>query len=129
MACHCSYDPVTRASPTLLVSIYDRRITPSARPAGGAPSSIVIVSLVRPQLSITRVGHLQPRRERLQFTALIQRIGNGKSATTVHISVGLASNFADVYRLIAFARGFLDQTSAAIGNAAQACTKLTPDAG
>jgi len=56
----------------------------------------VIVSLVRTQLSITRVGHLQPRRERLQFTALIQRIGNGKSASTVRMSVGLASNFADV---------------------------------
>ena len=64
-----------------------------------------------------------------QFTALIQRNGDGKSASTVRISVGLASNFADVYRLITFARGFLDQTSAAIGSAAQACTKLTRDAG
>jgi hypothetical protein len=51
---------------------------------------------VRTQLSITRVGHLQPRRERLQFTALVQRISNGKSAGTVRVSVGLASNFADV---------------------------------
>ena len=89
----------------------------------------VIVSLVRTQLSITRVGHLQPRRERLQFTALIQRIGNGKSASMVRVSVGLASDFADVDRLIAFARGFLDQTSAAIGSAVQARTKLTTDAG
>jgi len=64
-----------------------------------------------------------------QFTALIQRNGDGKSASTVRISVGLASSFADVYRLIAFARGFLDQTSAEIGSAAQACTKLTRDAG
>jgi len=44
-------------------------------------------------------------------------------------SLGRAGNFADVYRLISFARGFLDQTSAAIGNAAQACTKLTRDTG
>jgi selenocysteine lyase/cysteine desulfurase len=64
-----------------------------------------------------------------QFTALIQSIGNGKSASTVRISVGLASNFADAYRMITFARGFLDQTSAAIGYAAQSCTKLRPDAG
>jgi molybdenum cofactor sulfurtransferase len=64
-----------------------------------------------------------------QFTAMIQRNGDGKSASTVRISVGLASNFADVYRMIMFARGFLDQTSAAIGSAAQACTKLTRDAG
>jgi hypothetical protein len=47
----------------------------------------------------------------------------------VRISVGLASNFADVYRVITFARGFLDRTSAEIGNAAQACTKLTRDTG
>ncbi|MEO7910707.1 MAG: hypothetical protein ABIV47_13760, partial [Roseiflexaceae bacterium] len=64
-----------------------------------------------------------------QFTALIQRNDEGKSASTVRISVGLASNFADIYRAITFARGFLDQTSAAIGSAAQACTKLTRDAG
>ena len=62
-----------------------------------------------------------------QFTALIQRNDDGKSASTVRISVGLASNFADVYRVIALAHGFLDQTSAEIGNAAQACTKLTRD--
>jgi len=31
--------------------------------------------------------------------------------------------------VIAFARGFLDKTGAAIGSAAQACTKLTRDAG
>jgi molybdenum cofactor sulfurtransferase len=64
-----------------------------------------------------------------QFTALIRSIGEGKSASTVRISVGLASNFADVHRMVTFARGFLDQTSAAIGNAAQACTKLTRDTG
>jgi selenocysteine lyase/cysteine desulfurase len=64
-----------------------------------------------------------------EFVALIQSIGGGKSASTVRISVGLATNFADVYRFIAFARGFLDKTSADIGTAAQACTMLTPDAG
>ncbi|HEU5102134.1 MAG TPA: aminotransferase class V-fold PLP-dependent enzyme [Roseiflexaceae bacterium] len=64
-----------------------------------------------------------------QFIALIQSIGGGKSASTVRISVGLASNFADVHRFIDFARGFLDKTGADIGVAAQACTKLRPDAG
>jgi selenocysteine lyase/cysteine desulfurase len=64
-----------------------------------------------------------------QFIALIQSIGGGKSASTVRISVGLASNFADVYGFIGFARGFVDKTGADIGTAAQACTKLTRDAG
>jgi len=64
-----------------------------------------------------------------QFIALIRSIGGGKSASTVRISVGLASNFADVYQFIVFARGFLDKTSADIGAAAQACSKLTRDSG
>jgi selenocysteine lyase/cysteine desulfurase len=64
-----------------------------------------------------------------QFYALIQSIGGGKSASTVRISVGLASTFADAYAFVQFARGFLDRTTADIGAAAQACTKLTRDAG
>jgi selenocysteine lyase/cysteine desulfurase len=45
-----------------------------------------------------------------QFFALIQRLGDGKTPSTVRISVGLATNFADVYRFVQFARGFLDRT-------------------
>ncbi|PKB80033.1 MAG: hypothetical protein BZY88_10285 [SAR202 cluster bacterium Io17-Chloro-G9] len=36
---------------------------------------------------------------------------DGKSAGAVRISMGLASNFADVYRFLAFARSFIDQTA------------------
>jgi selenocysteine lyase/cysteine desulfurase len=64
-----------------------------------------------------------------QFFTLIQSIGGGKSASTVRISVGLATNFADVYQFIQFARSFLDKTAADIGAAAQACTRLTRDTG
>jgi selenocysteine lyase/cysteine desulfurase len=53
-----------------------------------------------------------------QFFALIQSMGNGRSASTIRISVGLATNFADVYRFAQFARGFLDRTVAEIGVAA-----------
>ncbi len=52
-----------------------------------------------------------------QFFALIQALGNGKNASTVRISVGLATTFADVYRFVQFARGFLDKTVADIGPA------------
>lgn len=38
----------------------------AVRPASGASSSIATVSSVRPRLSITHVGHPQPRRERLR---------------------------------------------------------------
>ncbi len=50
-----------------------------------------------------------------QFFELIQSMGHGKSASTVRISVGLASNFADVYRFVRFARSFLDKMVAEIG--------------
>jgi molybdenum cofactor sulfurtransferase len=33
----------------------------------------------------------------------------GKAPNTIRISLGIASNFADVYRFIAFARGFRDR--------------------
>ncbi len=53
-----------------------------------------------------------------QFFALIQSMGNGRSASTIRISIGLATNFADVYRFVEFARGFLDKTVAEVGMAA-----------
>lgn len=34
---------------------------------------------------------------------------DGKSSGAVRVSVGLASNFADVYRFLEFARGFVDR--------------------
>jgi molybdenum cofactor sulfurtransferase len=64
-----------------------------------------------------------------QFFALLQSIGGGKNASTVRISVGLATNFADAYQFIRFARGFLNKTTADIGAAARACTRLVRDTG
>ena len=39
----------------------------------------------------------------------------GKSAGALRVSLGLASNFADVERFIAFAAGLRDQTSLTLG--------------
>lgn len=39
----------------------------------------------------------------------------GKSVSAVRISVGIVTNFADVYRFLAFARGFLDRTVEEVG--------------
>ena len=36
---------------------------------------------------------------------------DGKSAGAVRISMGLASNFTDVYKFWEFARSFIDQTA------------------
>jgi molybdenum cofactor sulfurtransferase len=43
-----------------------------------------------------------------QFLTCLQSI-DGKSAGAIRISVGLASNFADVYKFVQFASGFLDK--------------------
>jgi selenocysteine lyase/cysteine desulfurase len=48
------------------------------------------------------------------FLQVIQHRGN-KSAGAIRISVGLATNFADVYRFMHFAAGFRDQTNMNIG--------------
>ena len=45
-----------------------------------------------------------------QFLAVLERV-DGKSAGAVRVSLGLASNFADVYRFVQFARGLLDKAS------------------
>ena len=39
----------------------------------------------------------------------------GKSAGAIRVSLGLASNFADVYRFVRFAEGLRDQTRMTIG--------------
>ena len=48
------------------------------------------------------------------FLQVIQHRGN-KSAGAIRISVGLATNFADVYRFMQFAAGFRDKTNMNIG--------------
>jgi selenocysteine lyase/cysteine desulfurase len=49
-----------------------------------------------------------------RFIQLIQHRGN-KSAGAIRISVGLATNFADVYRFMQFAASFLNKTNLNIG--------------
>ncbi|NJN81157.1 MAG: aminotransferase class V-fold PLP-dependent enzyme [Caldilineaceae bacterium] len=46
-----------------------------------------------------------------QFFATVQQLG-GKSPSTVRVSLGLASNFADVYRFRQFAQEFVDRSAA-----------------
>ena len=48
------------------------------------------------------------------FVQVIQHRGN-KSVGAIRISVGLASNFADVYRFMNFAAGFRDKLNLNIG--------------
>lgn len=49
-----------------------------------------------------------------RFLQMIQYRGH-KSAGAIRVSVGLATNFADVYRFLHFAAGFRDQTNLNIG--------------
>jgi molybdenum cofactor sulfurtransferase len=66
-----------------------------------------------------------------QFYDLIRGISNGKNASTVRISVGLVSNFADAFRFIQFARGFLEKTTEDIATVASVSGRepLTRDTG
>lgn len=48
-----------------------------------------------------------------QFLTAIQQKGD-KSAGAVRVSVGLATNFTDVYRFMQFTQGFLDKTAAEV---------------
>ena len=48
------------------------------------------------------------------FISLLEH-STGKSAGAVRISVGLASNFTDVYRFLTFVHGFLDKSSEKVG--------------
>ena len=43
------------------------------------------------------------------------RTGYGKSVASIRISLGIASNFRDVFRFVEFARGLLDRSSADVG--------------
>jgi selenocysteine lyase/cysteine desulfurase len=49
-----------------------------------------------------------------RFVRLIQHRGN-KSAGAIRVSVGLATNFVDVYRFMQFAASFRDQTNLILG--------------
>jgi selenocysteine lyase/cysteine desulfurase len=49
-----------------------------------------------------------------RFLQVMQQRG-GKSAGAIRVSIGLASNFADVERFLSFAAGFRDQTALTIG--------------
>ena len=49
-----------------------------------------------------------------RFLQFLQR-DSGKSAGAIRVSLGLASNFADVERFLEFAAGFRDQTALTIG--------------
>lgn len=49
-----------------------------------------------------------------QFIAMIER-NTGKSAGAIRASVGIATNFADVYHFLNFVRGFLDKSNDKIG--------------
>jgi len=50
-----------------------------------------------------------------RFLQIITHRG-GKSAGAIRVSLGLASNFADVYRFVRFAEGLRDQTRMTIGD-------------
>ena len=51
--------------------------------------------------------------ERMTFEQFLSVLEDrdGKSAGAVRISMGLVSNFADVYKFWEFARSFIDQTA------------------
>ena len=49
-----------------------------------------------------------------RFLRIMQHRG-GKSAGAIRVSLGLASNFADVERFLRFAVGFRDQATLTIG--------------
>ena len=50
------------------------------------------------------------------FLKLMQSRGQNKSAGAIRASIGIASNFADVFRFVEFLRGFRNQTRLTIGD-------------
>ncbi len=63
------------------------------------------------------IGEFFSSDEPLAFEELRSRIRTkfGKEIGALRISVGLASNFADAYRLVDFVRAFLDRTAGEVG--------------
>ena len=67
----------------------------------------------------------------IHFAELVQKIydTSGVDVSAVRISVGLATNFSDIYRFLRFAAGFQDRTAASLGQTAEdmACGSLARD--
>lgn len=61
------------------------------------------------------LAHMGNEINLLRFSQAMQDRG-GKSAGAIRISTGIASNFSDAERFMAFVSGFKDQTSLAIGS-------------
>jgi molybdenum cofactor sulfurtransferase len=68
-------------------------------------------------LSGEEMRALFERGGRLSFDEMRESIrsGYGKSVASIRVSLGIASNFADVFRFVDFVRGFLDRRSAEVG--------------
>ena len=60
-----------------------------------------------------------------QYMRKQMRVCYGKEVSAVRVSVGLATNFADVYRFVRFARGLLDHTVDEIGPVESESRKVT----
>ena len=73
-------------------------------------------------LSPEQIGQYFRDEEGMSFDELRSRIraSYGMEVGAVRVSVGLASNFADVFRFVRFLRGFLDRSAAEVGRA-EAC--------
>jgi molybdenum cofactor sulfurtransferase len=72
------------------------------------------------QLAAEIMGEMFDRPEGLFFEELVSTLQQryGKNVSAIRASLGLAANFADVYRLVAFLMQILDKTVAEIGAAA-----------
>jgi molybdenum cofactor sulfurtransferase len=73
-------------------------------------------------LSPEQIGQYFRDQEGLTFDELRSRIRDsyGIEVGAIRVSVGLATNFADVHRFVRFLRGFLDRSAAEVGRA-KAC--------
>jgi selenocysteine lyase/cysteine desulfurase len=70
-------------------------------------------------LSPEQIGQYFRDEEGMTFEELRWRIREqyGMEVGAIRVSIGVATNFADAYRFVSFARGFLDRTSAGVGRA------------
>lgn len=70
-------------------------------------------------LSPEQIGQYFRDEEGMTFDELRSRIraSYGMEVGAVRVSVGLATNFADAFRFVAFLRGFLDRSAADVGRA------------
>ena len=61
--------------------------------------------------------------ERVTFAQLRSTVRKsyGKSISSIRVSVGIASNFADVFRFVEFARGFLERSATEVGEEPDEC--------